>query len=262
MQHAVDHQRDDSSGGISNVQSVVSSLLEQFRTASHAAEETVDTLAMIENNLHEVEDCLSRIEYVAGRSRLVSLNGQIEAARAGTCGEGFSVVASETGQLAIDIRETSQVIRTAVARLTSSVHVATDRTRELVTAHQDVASSSELQLAEMLETLSAYQNGLLENLSSARYCSDELSAAVSQAVVRLQFQDAVSQRMCHVSETLNEIRDQFGTLVTQTDSRAARRKSDHWLKKLSQSYTVADERAIHAGAPAENLSCSDNVELF
>lgn len=249
-------------GGVSKVQSIVSDLLEQFSTASKAAEETLNTLLMIEENLAEVEDCLSRIEYVAGRSRLVSMNGQIEASRAGDFGQGFSVVASETGQLATHISETSHVIRTAVTRLTSSIHTATNRTREFVMSHQQVASSSEAQLGEVLTDLAAYQSGLLESLGAARKCSDQLSGAVVQAVVGLQFQDAVSQRMCHVAQTLNDMRNQFGTLVTSTNSRACRKQSDRWLKKLAEPYTVADERSVHAGAPAEDLSCSDNVELF
>ena len=256
--------QEKSNAGVEQVRDVVSVLLTQVRQTNESTEQTADMLSSIENDLLDVEVCMTQIEEIANRSRIVSLNGQIEAARAGSHGQGFAVVATETGDLASSVTETSQRIRKVVDRLTQALKSTCEHTRELVSADHEATRECEERVETMLTGLADYQHNLETNLESTKASSDKLATAISQSVMTLQFQDAVSQRMNHVAETLNEIRDNYGTLVGSTETHAIKRRSDQWFKKLSESYCVDDERLVHSGAavPEAAQANNSNIELF
>lgn len=83
---------------------------------THRQMESLDNLAM------SIGDFVVRIEDIAHKIHLLSLNAAIEAARAGEAGRGFSVVAQEirslsssTGRLAVQIKELIEKIQEASA---------------------------------------------------------------------------------------------------------------------------------------------------
>lgn len=260
---ATNATRDESDAGVDQIRAVVSELLSQVRQTSQSTQQTADMLTAIESDLQDVENCIAQIEDIANRSRMVSLNGQIEAARANEHGDGFAVVASETGDLAKNVSDTSQKIREVVDRMAESLRRTSDETRRLVEEDQAATAACEERVELMLSSLANYQHQLEGNLASTKSSSDMLAQAITHSVMTLQFQDAVSQRMKHVTETMGEIREVFGTIVGPAQSGAAARRQDQWIQKLSSQYCVDDERAVlmgeSAGAPQSD-TC--DVELF
>ena len=264
VQKATEARRDESQAGVDQIREVVSELLEQVRQTSQSTQQTADMLSAIETDLQDVESCMTLIEDIANRSRMVSLNGQIEAARAGDNGDGFAVVASETGDLAANVTQVSKKIRDVVERMAKSLRTTSDQTRELVSADQEATAACEERVTAMLSSLAEYQRDLELNLESTKTSSDQLASAISQSVMTLQFQDAVSQRMHHVTEAMTEIRDLFVSLVGPTVSGSAKRRSDEWIDKITSTYCTDDERLVLSGTSAADLdqSHSSNVELF
>lgn len=263
VERATETHRDESEGGVDQVRAIVSTLLTQVRNTNSSTEQTAGMLSTIEQDLQDVETCMREIEGIANRSRMVSLNGRIEAARVGVHGEGFAVVAAETGELAASVSETSHRIRQVVDRLTHTLRETSAQTMQLASDDQEATASHELQVEAMLTSLEQYQRELECNLESTKYSSDQLASAISQSIINLQFQDAVSQRMNHVTETMQEIRETFGSLV-DPDSQAAKRRSKEWLEKLASSYCVDNERLVHNGSSQADFeqSNSSNIELF
>ncbi|OYP39137.1 methyl-accepting chemotaxis protein [Rhodopirellula sp. MGV] len=260
---ATDSRRGESTAGVEQVREVVSELLTQVRQTSLSTQETASMLADIERDVQDVESCMVKIEDIANRSRMVSLNGQIEAARAGDFGDGFAVVASETGDLAQNVSEASKRIREVVDRLASSLRATYEKTQSLVTVEQQATASCEQRVEEMLSSLAQYQMELENNLESTKTSSDELAGAISMSVMTLQFQDAVSQRMHHVTATINDIRETFGSIVGDQPRGLAKKRSQQWLDKLSASYCIDDERRVFSGdSEPQESSNESNIELF
>lgn len=70
----------------------------------------------------KINDFTSLIKDIAKQTRLLGLNASIEAARAGTAGAGFSVVAEEIGKLAGNSSDTVDKIQEITARVTIAVN--------------------------------------------------------------------------------------------------------------------------------------------
>ncbi|MEO1528051.1 MAG: methyl-accepting chemotaxis protein [Planctomycetota bacterium] len=263
VQSATGSQQGDSVAGVDQIREVMSDLLAQVRETNRWTHHTADKLTDVENDLQDVEDCIAQIEGIANRSRMVSLNGQIEAARAQEHGDGFAVVASETGDLAQNVSVTSQDIRSVVDRMAQSLRRTSEETKAKVREDSAAIAACEEKVDAMLKGLASYQNELESNLASTKQSSDQLASAISRAIMTLQFQDGVSQRLHHVSETLSEVRDTVGP-IAGPETPDSKRREEEWIEHLAAGYCVDDERLVLTGQTAGDLeqSHSSNVELF
>ncbi len=69
----------------------------------HAMQEKMKKTSQDIQKIEQVKKIAEEIGAIAGQTRMLSLNAQIEAARAGDMGSGFAVVATEVGNLSNDI---------------------------------------------------------------------------------------------------------------------------------------------------------------
>ncbi|MBM7567505.1 methyl-accepting chemotaxis protein [Paenibacillus sacheonensis] len=84
----------------------------QVASISDVAEQTTNSVQVLNAYVQEIEPALQSITSIADQTKLLALNASIEAARAGEHGSGFAIVASEVRKLA----EASSV---SVAQITS-----------------------------------------------------------------------------------------------------------------------------------------------
>lgn len=87
-----------------------------------------------------VKQIAEEISTIAGQTRMLSLNAQIEAARAGTMGAGFAVVATEVGSLSDDIDNAVTEINKINNQVQIAVDTLTDVLEEMIRfVSEDVA---------------------------------------------------------------------------------------------------------------------------
>lgn len=72
----------------------------------------------------DIEEVIKMISTIADQTNLLSLNASIEAARAGHTGKGFAVVASEVRKLAVDSKQSTEIIRDIVNSMKYEVDAA------------------------------------------------------------------------------------------------------------------------------------------
>lgn len=85
--------------------------------------ELLDIMEQMQTSAESIEKIMDIINGITSQTKLLALNASIEAARVGTMGKGFSVVASEVGQLAQQIEAEAGEIRKVIsdnASLTAS----------------------------------------------------------------------------------------------------------------------------------------------
>jgi len=87
-----------------------------------------------------VKQIAEEIGTIANQTRMLSLNAQIEAARAGTMGAGFAVVATEVGKLSDEIDSAVTEINSINSQVQSAVEALSDVFAEMIRfVSEDVA---------------------------------------------------------------------------------------------------------------------------
>ncbi|WP_048749154.1 methyl-accepting chemotaxis protein [Paenibacillus sp. P22] len=92
-------------------------LREQVASISDVAEQTTNSVQVLNRYMHEIEPVLYAITAIVEQTKLLALNASIEAARAGEHGAGFAVVAGEVRKLA----ESSSVSVTQITSLLQQI---------------------------------------------------------------------------------------------------------------------------------------------
>ncbi len=90
--------------------------------------------------IEQVKQIAEEIGNIASQTRMLSLNAQIEAARAGAMGSGFAVVATEVGNLSNDIDKAVAEINTINGQVLAAVGALTEALEEMIRfVSEDVA---------------------------------------------------------------------------------------------------------------------------
>lgn len=82
--------------------------------------------------IEKVKQIAEEIGNIAGQTRILSLNAQIEAARAGTMGAGFAVVATKVGTLSNDIDRAVAEINDINSQVLSAVEALSKASEEMI----------------------------------------------------------------------------------------------------------------------------------
>jgi len=158
--------------------------------------ELTEKIALIEKDGDQISDIIKIIDSIAFSTNILSLNAAVEAARAGTAGSGFAVVAGEVRNLAADVAKSAKTIQnlldTTIKRITESASaiksmnkdfegiirsatVMGDKTTAITEASKEVARNMELirnGISEMGKII--YKNAA--NAEEFAAASEELNA--------------------------------------------------------------------------------------
>lgn len=209
---------------------------------------------------------LLKVDSIAGGIKLLSLNARIEAARAGRHGVAFGVVATETGKVASDAAAMSQAIREVIQNVSRDVLQMTTELRSRANTDHEVALTSKEETDRALDLLTASHEQMRRSVEFSVRNSEEVARDVGRAIMSLQFQDAVSQRVGHVVTALREVEAGLSECVADSPCDAAADIfSSKWYERLEKCYTMAEERQVtsdSAGSETEVPSSAGSVELF
>ena len=259
------------------------------KTANHIQDELNDVTASLKNIVGLKDESLRRIkdlnEYtneltkmaesvqqIADQTNLLALNAAIESARAGEAGRGFAVVADEVRKLAQQSGNTGEEIK-------KKVNFINDAVQNVLTAAEDSAEKEEELIHmsdEIIQEVIAQHKFTTYTLSEADSLMVGMSKRVrddiNEIVMKMQFQDRVSQILQHVRDSLVELNTHLGdgSLSYQALSEQGSRKVDDYLNAVKSKYTTREELQTHKRlegnaddvALFDDADEDDNVELF
>jgi methyl-accepting chemotaxis protein len=186
---------------------VVAGVAGDLVQAGEAANRSLELIDTLGERVAEVGTIAGKIDQIAAKTKLLSLNAAIEAARAGEHGRGFSVVAKEINALAAataeaaamigsivgavqtarressssaeTIRETTQRIDDGVARAADSFSAIVVDVDRLSAISADVASTSAIQ-ADVARTMATTAEAIATSARATIASADDLGSAIDR----------------------------------------------------------------------------------
>ncbi len=239
------------------VQSCSETLVKILKTTEEAGEiskRAIERIRLMEKASQSINSAMQQLEQIAKGNTILALNARIEAARAGSQGAGFAVVAMEV----ISQTERSQKVNAQVGELIANLRgLARSTLNDLQTMNEQGQKRMEEcrnEVDESLRDLQSAHGEMKEMLTGMTEEGAMLAGEIGSAVRGLQFQDRVSQRIAHVIEDLETIHSRLTTKFGSVS--AAETASNEGFS----AYTMHEEREV-AGMHGTESTHGD-VELF
>jgi methyl-accepting chemotaxis protein len=163
----------------------VGKFLELIRELEIAVRDAGEVMMRLNQDSLHIAEMVDVIDEVADQTNLLALNAAIDAARAGTAGRGFSVVADEVGKLAQHTRASTQKIGAAVDALqTASANAKVALSRSGDAARSSVEHGREVD--KVLQVIAQSTASISELNGSIVAAADQHRAATSNVLQGIQ----------------------------------------------------------------------------
>lgn len=209
------------SASINGVTELVSQAATVARNASSSAGEAQERMNQLCASVDTIDSVVNLIRQIASQTNLLALNATIEAARAGEGGRGFSIVAGEVKELAL---QTERATKDIAHQISSIQEVATG-VDSAVAAIGRVVDEMDKIAALIRDTVEQQRDATQEiarNVSQAALCAREVHENLSGVTDASAASDVASSRMMTISADLS---DQAVTLHRAVEELTARSRA-------------------------------------
>jgi methyl-accepting chemotaxis protein len=164
----------------------------------------VEAMTRIDQSSASIGTVVKTIDNIAFQINLLALNANIEAARAGQAGKGFSVVAEEVRRLAKSsaqsVRETSDLVGQAVAHATEGHRLALENAQEL----QAIVDNAR-QAAHLVDSIVAASADQASSLGEIEKGLDQISRVTQETTASAEETASVSEQLADQAEKLADL---------------------------------------------------------
>jgi len=193
----------------------------------------------VQTRTQAIDGFLLDVEKLADQTSLLALNADIEAARVGEHGRGFSVVAQEVRRLSKRSHEFSDRIRQHLKEVRSGLSRTYGNMRTLSAADMEHALTIKEDVLSLTRSLEGKNREVAETVSRINEISKEIAQDVRNVVISLQFHDITSQKLSGMLEPMDDLRRTLYHLMQETiglDKNLLKNlpKNERWLSRLQQ----------------------------
>ena len=225
------------------------SVISTQKKAMSSMTSMLDKVQGLNEFIDELQLMAADVARIAHQTNLLAVNAAIEAARAGESGNGFAVVAKEVRLLSVQSGGAGKRITDTVGVISAAI-IDTSRMVKASVKQEDLALlKAEAMIKKVLSEFKDTARALERSSVLLKEESIGIKAEISEALVQFQFQDRVSQIVCHVRDNIKQLPDFFqksrlhyaqsGVLLPLDPSML--------LDVLKETYVTADQHAIHTG---------------
>lgn len=152
----------------------------------------IETMDSLDASSKQISNISGLIEDIAFQTNLLALNASVEAARAGEHGRGFSIVASEVGNLAKRCSDAAKEIKSLIELSTKNVETGVHSVAEVAEMVQQISSGS------------AEQSRAIQDISNAITEADTATQLNAQQADQLRsLADTLRENAALVSEAVS-----------------------------------------------------------
>ncbi|SAL48274.1 methyl-accepting chemotaxis sensory transducer [Caballeronia udeis] len=182
-------------------------LARQTSTAAQQSEqvvsEVVDKMNEIDQAVHRMGDMITMIESIAFQTNLLALNASVEAARAGSHGRGFSVVAEEVRTLAHRSASAAREIKGLIGDSLQRVETGSTLATRAGAAMRHVVGHVE-DVARLIEHISTSSDAQSHDVDRFSHGMEKMDAMLERDVQHVKGVASASASLREKARTLRE----------------------------------------------------------
>jgi methyl-accepting chemotaxis protein len=165
----------------------------------------------ISRSVECTSDLIVQVSEIAERTGILAINAAIYAAKAGSFGKGFSVIAGEIQKLAGTAKEVAESIGSNTVMIENLVTEFGARHRELMTDSQKNLTQTIQSIRHTIAGLQPRVGRIRSSIREASDVSSSVTGHLSDINMAIQQQDAIQQIVRHMAEI-------FGDALTRASS--------------------------------------------
>jgi methyl-accepting chemotaxis protein len=218
-------------------------VVDALKAIQKSRDELATEIRTLVGYTEELRKMASDVESIAFQTNMLALNAAIDAAHAGTAGQGFAVVAHEVRNLSTAARDTGKRIAQKVGAVSDALMQIGSSSERLSERDQKAVRASEERIQSVLDRFAENAARLEHVAEESRTQSAQIKGEIGEALVQLQFQDRVGQILAQVVSTMNDLGSACGA-------------QEH-MQKMMRSYTTEEQRRNHHGLTTEAVAPQD-----
>lgn len=229
---------------------VVDALKQMQRSRDALATEIASIVAYIS----ELQAMAEEVKMIAFQTNLLSVNAAIEAAHAREHGRGFAIVAQEVQVLSRASRDMGQKINQRIASINDTLRRIDARSKAVTGQDAEALRTSEGSIRSVLDRQRQRVEEFAVAADSSRTEHNAIRNSIEDSLVKLQFQDRVSQILAQIVSAMQLMAESGGADEADGDPDMDSPADSGRLARMASTYTTDEQRRIHEGREAESAA--------
>lgn len=199
-------------------------------------EAMVGNIRKLADETQALRSMAGEVTSIAWQTNLLALNAAIEAARAGSTGRGFAIVAAEVRKLSMRSSETGKQMETRVEQISTIMGSTSESVQEANEHDKQAIDLSSNLVGDVLHHVRVLGDAADLMREHGLVVRDE----VEKLLMAMQFQDRVSQVLQSVISDMDRLMQQI-----EPGSDAPLPGPQEWLQQLRQTYSMEEQNLAH-----------------
>lgn len=211
------------------------SLADEIKTNSKINKLLIDGFRDLIEKSYRIAGITDVIKEIADQTKLLALNANIEAARAGDAGRGFAVVAQEVGKLSVQTDEATKSIHEVVTEVKTSLEMGA-KSINRISEITEIIENTLIKTSESFNQIQESSNHVFRNTKELATQSSQVEQIKELTLMSMQNMSAVAEETAAMAEEANASAETTNEAIMQVEE--ALEKAEKSLSQLMQAGEV------------------------